>query len=192
MRRRPGHEPKSHPHTSSYTQKLPRATAWIGRSWRASARWSATTGATPTPLARGRARSTRPERAVRCSSWRRPGRQYGVDGDGDGRADRWDPADAIFSMANYLRASGAPGDYRKAIFAYNHADWYVARGGALGLALPRLPPRRAPRAGRKSRSPTWPGVGEVEFTSGAHAVLSPNDGHVALVPAGRPAWCRRW
>ena len=50
---------------------------------------------------------------------------YGVDGDGDGKADRWDPADAIMGAANYLRASGAPGDYRRAIFAYNHADWYV-------------------------------------------------------------------
>ena len=37
----------------------------------------------------------------------------------------WNPADAVFSMANYLRASGAPGDYRTAIFAYNHAWWYV-------------------------------------------------------------------
>jgi hypothetical protein len=25
-----------------------------------------------------------------------------------------------------LKASGAPADYRRAIFAYNHADWYVA------------------------------------------------------------------
>ena len=37
----------------------------------------------------------------------------------------WDPADAIFSMANYLHAAGAPGDYRQAIYAYNHAWWYV-------------------------------------------------------------------
>lgn len=50
---------------------------------------------------------------------------YGVDGDEDGRIDRWDPGDAIFSAANYLRAAGAPGDYEKAIFAYNHAAWYV-------------------------------------------------------------------
>ena len=50
---------------------------------------------------------------------------YGVDGDGDGRADRYAPADAIFAAANYLRASGAPDDWYRAIFAYNHADWYV-------------------------------------------------------------------
>ena len=28
-------------------------------------------------------------------------------------------------MANYLRASGAPRDWRRALFAYNHAGWYV-------------------------------------------------------------------
>ncbi|WP_344941915.1 lytic transglycosylase domain-containing protein [Actinomadura miaoliensis] len=50
---------------------------------------------------------------------------YGVDGNGDGRKDRYDPEDAIPGAANYLKASGAPGDIRKAIFAYNHADWYV-------------------------------------------------------------------
>lgn len=44
---------------------------------------------------------------------------YGRGGDID------DPRDAIIGAANYLRASGAPGDYRGALFAYNHADAYV-------------------------------------------------------------------
>jgi hypothetical protein len=51
---------------------------------------------------------------------------YGVDANGDGVADPYDPEDAIFAAANYLRASGAPADWYGAIFAYNHADWYVA------------------------------------------------------------------
>ena len=51
---------------------------------------------------------------------------FGVDGNGDGRRSPWDPADAIPAAAKYLRAAGAPGDYRRAIFAYNHAEWYVA------------------------------------------------------------------
>ncbi|MGC1853224.1 MAG: lytic transglycosylase domain-containing protein [Solirubrobacterales bacterium] len=50
---------------------------------------------------------------------------YGVDGDGDGDRDPDDPWDAIHAAANYLHASGAPKDWRAAIFAYNHADWYV-------------------------------------------------------------------
>jgi len=53
---------------------------------------------------------------------------YGVDGDNpaDGIADPDDLEDAIYSAANYLAASGAAqGNYRKAVFAYNHATWYV-------------------------------------------------------------------
>lgn len=50
---------------------------------------------------------------------------YGVDANGDGRRDPFDAPDAIHSSANYLRASGAPLDWRKALFAYNHANWYV-------------------------------------------------------------------
>jgi cell wall-associated NlpC family hydrolase len=51
---------------------------------------------------------------------------YGVDANGDGVADPYNPEDAIFSAANYLSASGMPADTYGAIFAYNHADWYVA------------------------------------------------------------------
>ncbi|WP_373370816.1 lytic transglycosylase domain-containing protein [Lederbergia panacisoli] len=51
---------------------------------------------------------------------------YGIDANGDGKADPWDIEDAIFSAANYLAKSGAAdGDIRKAIFAYNHSDQYV-------------------------------------------------------------------
>jgi len=35
------------------------------------------------------------------------------------------PRDAIFAAAAYLRAAGAPGDLPRAVFAYNHAWWYV-------------------------------------------------------------------
>jgi hypothetical protein len=50
---------------------------------------------------------------------------YKVSGDGDGRPDIYSPADSIATAARYLRASGAPADWRTAIFAYNHADWYI-------------------------------------------------------------------
>lgn len=53
------------------------------------------------------------------------GMGYASDGNGDGRADIWEPADAVRGAARMLAANGAPGDYRRAIFAYNHADWYV-------------------------------------------------------------------
>jgi soluble lytic murein transglycosylase-like protein/cell wall-associated NlpC family hydrolase len=51
---------------------------------------------------------------------------YGVDANGDGVADPFNPEDAIFAAASYLSASGMPADTYGAIFAYNHADWYVA------------------------------------------------------------------
>ncbi|CAA9504573.1 MAG: GH23 / GH103 [uncultured Solirubrobacteraceae bacterium] len=50
---------------------------------------------------------------------------YGVDANGDGRKDPYNPVDAIFAAARYLKAAGADKDLYKAIFAYNHADWYV-------------------------------------------------------------------
>jgi len=55
------------------------------------------------------------------SSWER----WGTDGDGDGRRDPRNPVDAIFAAARYLDDAGAGTDLPKAIFAYNHADWYV-------------------------------------------------------------------
>jgi hypothetical protein len=52
---------------------------------------------------------------------------FKVDGDADGRTSIYDPEDAIATAAAYLRASGAPRDWRAAVFAYNHAGWYVDR-----------------------------------------------------------------
>jgi hypothetical protein len=62
------------------------------------------------------------------STWR----TYGVDADDDGSRDPYDPDDAIHSSANYLRASGAPQNWRRALFAYNHSQAYVT--DVLGLA----------------------------------------------------------
>jgi membrane-bound lytic murein transglycosylase B len=50
---------------------------------------------------------------------------YGVDGDGDGVRDVYDPADAIPSAANLLAANGAAADLPRAIYTYNHSQTYV-------------------------------------------------------------------
>jgi hypothetical protein len=118
--------------------------------------------------------------------------QYGLDGNGDGRADRWDAADAIFSAANYLHASGAPAKTEQALFAYNHAHWYVAeveRWAALYRApAPALGGANAEGEGAggadvalQDMSPT-----PVLFVAGTRALTAPGDGHVALIPAGVP------
>ncbi len=52
-------------------------------------------------------------------------KRYGVDATGSGYADPYNPTDAIFTAARYLAAAGAAKDLSKAIFAYNHASWYV-------------------------------------------------------------------
>jgi Transglycosylase SLT domain len=127
-----------------------------------------------------------------AATWAR----YGVDGDGDGRVDRWDPADAIFSAANYLCASGAPRDYEAAIFAYNHASWYVAEVERWAARY-RRPAGSAPNLGGEgggeggeAGADTALGGGSptpVRFVAGERAALAPGDGHLALVPAGTPA-----
>jgi hypothetical protein len=50
---------------------------------------------------------------------------YGVDANRDGKRDPYNPVDAIFAAAKYLKAAGGDKNIRKAIFAYNHAGWYV-------------------------------------------------------------------
>jgi murein DD-endopeptidase MepM/ murein hydrolase activator NlpD len=50
---------------------------------------------------------------------------YGTDANHDGKRDPYNPVDAIFATARYLKAAGGEQDINKAIFAYNHADWYV-------------------------------------------------------------------
>jgi murein DD-endopeptidase MepM/ murein hydrolase activator NlpD len=55
------------------------------------------------------------------STWKR----YGVDANKDRKRDPYNPVDAIFAAARYLKAAGAQDNIRKAIFAYNHAGWYV-------------------------------------------------------------------
>jgi membrane-bound lytic murein transglycosylase B len=52
--------------------------------------------------------------------------EWGVDANGDGIADPSNPEDAIFAAARYLSAAGMPADTYGAIYAYNHADWYVS------------------------------------------------------------------
>ena len=55
------------------------------------------------------------------STWLR----WGLDADGDGIADPWNPVDAIYAAARYLAAAGGRTDLYRGVFAYNHAHWYV-------------------------------------------------------------------
>jgi hypothetical protein len=66
---------------------------------------------------------------------------YGVDASGDGYADPYNPADAIFAAARYLRAAGGRNDIRGAIFAYNHSQSYVASVMLRAQLLRGTPPQ---------------------------------------------------
>ena len=75
-------------------------------------------------------------------------RAYGVDGNGDGKADPWHPEDAIPAAARYLAAAGAASDLARAVFSYNHSSAYVA----MVLA----------EAARYATSPTLAGAGPLD------------------------------
>jgi hypothetical protein len=66
-------------------------------------------------------------------------RAYGLGGDVH------DPHDAILGAANLLRASGAPTDNRRALFAYNHSTLYVDAVldvSCIGIREPSTPSTR--------------------------------------------------
>ncbi|HEX5374615.1 MAG TPA: lytic murein transglycosylase [Solirubrobacterales bacterium] len=69
------------------------------------------------------------------SSWE----AFGLDANGDGRKDPYNPVDAICAAANYLDLSGGSENLYDAIFAYNHADWYVQEVLAYARAYGKLP-----------------------------------------------------
>jgi murein DD-endopeptidase MepM/ murein hydrolase activator NlpD len=68
--------------------------------------------------------------------------QYGVDANGDGFKDPYNPADAIFAAARYLRAAGGDTNVRAAVYSYNHSQAYVdtvmLRAQLLGGTPPEL------------------------------------------------------
>jgi soluble lytic murein transglycosylase-like protein len=68
--------------------------------------------------------------------------QYGVDVNSDGFQDPYNPADAIFAAARYLKAAGGDKDIRGAVFSYNHSQSYVnsvlLRARLLGGTPPQL------------------------------------------------------
>jgi hypothetical protein len=113
---------------------------------------------------------------------------YGVDANGDGRKDPYNPVDAIFAAARYLKAAGAETDLRRAIFAYNHADWYVesvlmrARivgglppdlvGSLTGLTQGRFP------LDAKTRYESGRDGGTLLFTAPGTAAIATHDGKV--------------
>jgi hypothetical protein len=81
--------------------------------------------------------------------------------------DPYDPWDAIFASADDLHANGAPGDWPQAIYAYNHAGWYVSEVQQLAQRYTQAPgsaavaldaPQAVPQAACIAVGPTTPGA----------------------------------
>ncbi len=132
-------------------------------------------------------------------SWR----AYGVDAALTGRRDPYDPADAVFATARYLHAAGASRDLHGAIFAYNHADWYVASvlararliqgtpndltGALTGLAQGRFPvagPARYPPMAGAAGAPSRPETATDITGPRGSAVVAAQDGVITAMGAG--------
>lgn len=92
---------------------------------------------------------------------------YGVDGNGDGRAEISNVTDAIYSAANLLCANGAgdPARLASAIWNYNHSDEYIAEVLSLAASY-----------GVLSAPP------DVAYAATSDLLRHP---HVALTPQGR-------
>jgi hypothetical protein len=87
------------------------------------------------------ARGARGPAQFLAGTWER----FGVDGDANGVREPHDSADAIPAMASYLRASGAPQDWRVALRSYNHSDAYVDAVEQLAARYREIVDRRTAR-----------------------------------------------
>ena len=87
------------------------------------------------------------------SSWE----MYGLDANGDGRKDPYNPVDAICAAAHYLKVAGGQKDLYGAILAYNHADWYAQEVLTYARAYGRIPSDPGRLADRPHRGRPLPG-----------------------------------
>lgn len=62
-------------------------------------------------------------------------RAYQVDGNGDGVANVHDAQDAVYAGAKLLAANGGSSDIDRALFAYNHAQWYVDKVKGIAASI---------------------------------------------------------
>ncbi len=133
------------------------------------------------------------------SSWE----QYGVDANGDGYRDPYNPADAIFAAARYLRAAGGESDIRAAIYSYNHSQAYVSSvmlraqllggtpsellGAITGLTEARFPVHAAAHFADGFPSVQGPGgatrtlVGTAIYAASGAPVIAVQDGEIIQV-----------
>ena len=115
---------------------------------------------------------------------------YGIDANRDGVADPRNPIDAVFAAARYLRAAGAKHNLRRAVFAYNHANWYVdsvlgrarliaGQPDSLIASLTGLAQGRFPVAAHATYGDGH--TGSQIFARAGAAVVAVNDGRIVSI-----------
>jgi len=111
------------------------------------------------------------------SSWE----AFGVDANGDGKKDPYNPVDAICAAASYLKLAGAHKDLYQAIFAYNHADWYVQEVLLYARAYGRLPSDLVGSLTGLTEGARFPVAADARYADdiAARAALADGEGSVA-------------
>jgi membrane-bound lytic murein transglycosylase B len=130
--------------------------------------------------------------------------QYGVDANGDGFEDPYNPADAIFAAARYLRAAGGDTNIKAAIYSYNHSQAYVESvllraqllagtpsellGAITGLTEARFPVHAAshysdgfPTVAAAGTGPVTTLVGTTIYSQQGAPVIAVQDGEIVQV-----------
>ncbi len=130
--------------------------------------------------------------------------QYGVDANGDGFKDPYNPADAIFAAARYLRAAGGSTNVRAAVYSYNHSQAYVGSvmlraqllggtppgllGAITGLTEARFPVHAAAHfsdgfasAPAGASGPPRPLVGTTIYSQADAPVIAVQDGEISQI-----------
>lgn len=92
---------------------------------------------------------------------------WGVDANGDGRKDPDNPVDAICAAARYLAAAGGHTNLYRAIFAYNHAGWYVREVLGDAANYESLPANLISALSQLAEGSEFPVRGKVSYTDDA-------------------------
>jgi hypothetical protein len=114
------------------------------------------------------------------SSWE----SFGLDANGDGRKDPYNPVDAICAAAHYLKLAGGNKDLYQAIFAYNHADWYVQEVLLYARAYGRLPSDLVGSLTGLTEGAHFPIAANARYADDVAARAALKDGGEALGSAG--------